>query len=248
MYCAVNEAFNCSPISKSLKNNNNTIDAFDNYSNVSINNNNNNNNHNNNHNSHNNPAFITAQGAYSNQGPYDKSYKGTTVGQLKNDNIMVDSDSFSLLDSDFSNDSLFDPSILKMKNQKKKKMSHEYYIEKMVKSLLDEDHSNQSIQSITSSENNRIYSHVKSCKICKGKVNKKMKEHFKPELIIHQDNEDTNKDTNKDTDIDKVQNKVQNKEYYDLGYDLKEILIIILAGIVLVFILDLLVKIGKRMK
>ena len=41
------------------------------------------------------------------------------------------------------------------------------------------------------------------------------------------------------------------KEYFDvmnLGYDLKEILIIILAGIILIFILDLLVRIGKRMK
>ncbi|MCJ7636594.1 MAG: hypothetical protein MUO21_03820, partial [Nitrososphaeraceae archaeon] len=109
-----------------LKSNNNseitdthdTYDNFDNYSNVSINNkfdvmddnic----------------PAFFTAQGDYSTQGPYKgpaniqsnipnkDSLKGKTVGQLREETRIIDSDSFSLLDSDFSNDSLFDPSIL----------------------------------------------------------------------------------------------------------------------------------------
>ena len=40
------------------------------------------------------------------------------------------------------------------------------------------------------------------------------------------------------------------KEYFDtknLGYTVKELLIIILAGIILIFILDLLVRIGKKM-
>lgn len=235
MYCDVSKSFNYSQIPKSeSKKYNDELDTnFDNYSNVSINkfdvmddnic-----------------PAFFTAQGDYSNQGPYkapDKSKnkghnKGKTVAQLREENKTMDSDTFSLVDSEFSNDSLFDPSILQMKNQKKKKMSHEYYIEKMVKSLLEDHDSNPSSPSTVSSNNN-IYKHVKSCKICKDRINKKMKEYFKPELQIkEQDNKN---------------NKGQHNNL-DLGYDLKEVLIIILAGVVLIFILDLLVKIGKRLK
>ncbi|ARF09390.1 hypothetical protein Indivirus_1_13 [Indivirus ILV1] len=225
IYCGINEAFNCSQIPKSEPNNNS--ETFDNYSNVSINNNNkcditDDNIF---------PAFFTAQGDYSLQGPYKNKNNGTTVGQLRDENKITDSDSFSLLDSEFSNDSLFDPSILKMKNQKKKKISHEYYIDKMVKSLLEDNDSNPSI---VSSQNNRVYNHVKSCKFCKAKINEKMKKHFKneqpKELII----------PSKKETFDVIN--------LDLGYDLKEIIIIILAGIILVFILDLLVKIGKRMK
>lgn len=223
IYCGVTEAFNCSPIPKSEINNNS--EKFDNYSNVSINDNDIF------------PAFFTAQGDYSTQGPYKGPIKGqskgTTVGQLRKDNKINDSDSFSLIDSDFSNDSLFDPSILKMKNQKKKKMSHEYYIEKMIKGLLEDNDSNPSI---TSSQNNHIYNHVKSCKFCKTEINERMKEHFKPKLELSKESITHIKKENFDTTS------------LDLGYDLKEILIIILAGIVLVFILDLLVKIGKRMK
>lgn len=66
------------------------------------------------------------------------------------------------------------------------------------------------------------------------------------------------KSVKKEKPCDCCNNKVQEnftdnlniKEYFDienLGYSLKELLIIILAGIVLIFILDLFVKIGKKM-
>jgi uridine kinase len=56
-----------------------------------------------------------------------------------------------------------------------------------------------------------------------------------------------------ETTDQKIQQKQKEdiREYFDvdnLGYDLKELLIIILAGIILIFVLDLLVKIGKKMK
>ncbi len=264
MYCGINEAFNYSSIQKS---NNLSESNFDNYSTVSINNDKTKYSDEINNGLQymkiNNdilddnicPAFFTAQGNYSTQGPYAPK----TVAQLKENkdkninknkdkhknkhkNNNCDGDSFSLLDSEFSTDSLFDPSILQMKNQKKKKMSHEYYIEKIIKSLLENNKSlddNKSLEDNKSldksledhssdSTNLDVYAHVKSCKLCKNKINKRMKEYFKPEINL----------------------KEENKESInlELGYDLKEILIIVLAGIVLIFILDLLVKIGKRIK
>ena len=226
MYCAINDAFNNLP--SSHKKNNNGPDAFDNYNDININNNKPNidNDY---------PAFFTAQGDYSAQ------FFGTTINQLKDNNILTDSDSFTIIDSDYSSESLFDhklslannrlppePTILKKldKNSKSKKIKHEYYVDKMVKCLLEDQESVAS-----SNSNNYVYQHVKSCKICKGQVNKKMKDHFLPELQVIQ------------------VNTVKNENFGSmLGYDLKEILIIILAGIILIFILDLLVKIGKRMK
>ena len=251
MYCAVSEAYNGEPTNRldgydrqlynTNNNNNNNIimpDTFDNYSDIDVSQKYNGNEYNQ-MDQELYPAFFTAQGDYSTQGPY----YGTTINELKGENISMD-DSLSILDSDYSDDSLFDPSIMKnmknMKNNKsqpKKKIDHDYYINKTIKSLIEDQDSN-SLSSLASSQNNYIYHHVRSCKYCKDKINEKMKEHFKPEISksIQKNN------NNKPSDI---------KEYFDmtnLGYDFKEILIIILAGIVLVFILDLLVKIGKRMK
>jgi len=47
-----------------------------------------------------------------------------------------------------------------------------------------------------------------------------------------------------------IPEKSEIREYFDtknLGYTIKELLIIILAGIILIFVLDLLVRIGKKM-
>ena len=249
MYCAVDEAYdgdantrindkyerhyNNQDPNHQDHNDNQDIETFDNYGDIDITQNNNNNiveqapif-----------PAFFTAQGDYSTQGPY----YGTTINDLKDDpdkNNNKDNDSFSILDSDFTNDSLFLPKQTKKIQEPKKKIDHDYYIDKMVKSLL-EDH-----DSLASSQNNFVYIHVKSCKYCKDRINEKMKKHFQQDsLEIPTNLDDIKRDKQDKKDI---------KEYFDMtniGYDLKEILIIILAGIVLVFILDLLVKIGRRMK
>lgn len=216
MYCAINEAYNGEEETSRLADhpinnkNNNQIMMPDSDPEIY-------------------PAFFTAQGDYSTQGPY----YGTTINELK-DGGVNDMDSFSLPDSEYTNESLIlkdsKKSNKKKEKTKTKVIDHEYYIDKTIKSLL-EDQDSHSLSSLASSQNNYVYQHVKSCKYCKSKINEKMKEHFQPEI---------KKEKNKDT-----------VEYFDmnnLGYDLKEIFIIILAGVVLVFILDLLVKIGKRMK
>lgn len=246
MYCAVSEAYNGEPTTRmdgyerntnNIKNNNIIMpDTFDNYTDIDIQKyqyNDNNNNMDQMGHMPLYPAFFTAQGDYSTQGPY----YGTSINELKGDNITLDEGSLSILDSEYSDESLFDPSIIKKTPEPKKKVDHEYYINKTLKSLLD-DHDSHSLSSLASSQNNYIYKHVRSCKYCKDKINKKMKEHFQPDTT----KSSQSKNINKNGDI---------KEYFNvtnLGYDLKEILIIILAGIILVIILDLLVKIGRKMK
>lgn len=164
------------------------------------------------------PAFFTTQGDYSTKGPYF----GTSINELNknNNNSKDDLDSLSLMDINSSEES-------PINKKPVKKLNHEYCINRIVQSLFGD----QDTLSMASSENNDAYRHVKTCKYCKTKINQKMKNYFKPAQI-----------ENKQPD--------NIKEYFDqtnLGYDLKELLIIILAGIILIFILDLLVKIGKKM-
>jgi hypothetical protein len=222
-YCAVTEAFDNSLRQQmseydknnksNNKNNDNNIippDAFDNYSDIDIQNH-----FNNNINQYHTmvPAFFTAQGDYTNKGPYF----GTSINELKQ-NIPEESDNLSLLDSNFSEDSNISIKI-------PKKLDHGYCINKMVNSLMDDSDT----ISLASSQNDDVYKHVKTCKYCKTKINEKMRNYYKPVETFKQDDK---------------------KEYLNinnLGYDLKELLIIILAGIILIFVLDLLVKIGKKM-
>jgi hypothetical protein len=119
-----------------------------------------------------------------------------------------------------SSDSFFDYK----EEIKPKKVDHAYYIEKFVKNLVDSE-----TNSMASSNNNSIYKHVKSCKFCKNKVNERLRDYYAP----------------------KSEPRIEN-EHFSLGfdgggYDIKELIIIILGGIFLIFILDLLVKIGKKM-
>lgn len=228
IYCGVDEAFDNSlktqmneydRANKKNNNNNNIVqpDTYDNYSDIDIQNH-----FSNNMNQYNKmvPAFFTTQGDYSTKGPYF----GTSINDLKN-STPEDSDSMSLLDSNFSEDS-------HISIQTPKKVNHSYCINKIVQGLI-EDPDNISL---ASSQNDEAYKHVKTCKYCKNKINQRMKEHFNSNITQDQSNQ--------------VCKKENIKEYFDagnLGYDLKELLIIILAGIILIFILDLLVKIGKKM-
>ena len=168
------------------------------------------------------PAFFTAQGDYADKGPYF----GTDVKDLKNTIVTPESeyDNLSFLDNKLSEESYMFPVT------KPKKLNHSFCISKMVKSLLEDSDT----YSMASSDNNGVYSHVRKCKYCKTKINERMKEyHLQNNYNINQKENETV------------------FEYFDMahiGYNLKEILIIILAGIVLIFILDLLVKIGRKMK
>jgi hypothetical protein len=247
-YCAVNEAFDNS-LKKQLaeyggrNQNNNMInyqqdqepEVFDNYNNLDVSAVSNNIF----------PAFFTAQGDYSAKGPYF----GTDIKDLNNkNNLPISSDNhannrpeesenaasvenLSFMDNNLSEESFIPTQVPKLDDGRK--INHDRCINKMIKSLNEESDS----CSMMSSDNGAVYNHVKKCKYCKTKIN----ERIRKKLLNNYNPINTNIKPKEDPVF----------EYFDInhiGYNLKEILIIILAGIVLVFILDLLVKIGKKMR
>ncbi len=230
LYCALDDASNNSLKNKldqydKINNVNKTINYdkthdFDNYNDIHINNDNN----------VHYPSFFTAQGDYENRN------NGTTINQLKNVNNNDDinnnyTNNQSLLDSLSFDDSIMsdEPSISPQK--KKKPLSHDYCINIITKELL-----NNGDASLMSSHNGLVYKHVKTCKICKNKIKSIMKEHYcKPDYNINNINN----------------NKINNIEHFEdttniIGYDIKELVLIILGGIILIFVFDLLVRMGSK--
>ncbi|ARF11216.1 hypothetical protein Klosneuvirus_1_73 [Klosneuvirus KNV1] len=227
-YCAVGEAFDNSlkqqlaDYEKNNKNNNDNNNliqpgTFDTYEAVETNNG---------QNIY--PAFFTAQGHYSAKNSHNE---GTTIKDLQNCQT-EDSDNLSFLDSNLS-----EKSAKAYKHHEPTKIiDHNYCVNKIIKNIIEEP----DIFSLGSSENDVVYKHVKTCKICKKKIDEKLKDHYK---VTTQQNQQLSK---KEVHTDKLEHF--NFEIPNLGYNLKEIMVIILGGIILIFILDLLVKIGKKMK
>ena len=177
------------------------------------------------------PAFFTAQGDYNTKGPYF----GTDIKNLKKDVKLPDNNTIDNAivseESDVSFiDRLSDETMLPIPKTSKK-VNHMYCINKMFKNLIEDSDT----YSMVSSDNGSVYNHVKKCKYCKSKINEKIKNYHTKNIC------DTSS-LNKKYDDDNI---LECFDIQHIGYNLKEILIIILAGIVLVFILDMLVKIGK---
>jgi len=107
------------------------------------------------------------------------------------------------------------------------KRSHNYYIETFMHEFLDDG----DMVSMASSEND-MYDHIKRCKYCRSMIAKKMSRTML---------------TDKKATVSKLQTQMGAASSI-LGYDLKEIIIIILVGICIIFIMDLFVKIGKKIK
>lgn len=152
------------------------------------------------------------------QGDLEDDTKGTLISQLQNDDDdEFDDDKFSMnTASDF-----FD-NYQKDKKKKKVKHSHSYYIKCFIDKLTNEE--DLSIGSFSSGDSG-VFDHVKSCKYCRMMVNQKMKNNNQPTLPPS-------------PKIDRKNDKI-------MGYDLKEVAIIILIGVIIIFILDLLVRIGR---
>lgn len=146
----------------------------------------------------------------------------TTLSELKRKE-MCDNDTLSLLDSEYSED-------LK---QTKPKLSHRNYINKFLKSITDDGND---MISLASSQDDELYDHIKSCKYCRSQINLRMKSYYKNQDIVVEKNNIPIKHKEKSLILpDKI-----------LGYNVKEIILIIVASIIIIFILDLLVRIGKR--
>ncbi len=171
------------------------------------------------------PSFFTAQGDLS----------GTNISDLKS---AGKNDGVSILDSatmsDFYTEDYLD-------SEYKKTRSHNYYIDKFIKSITDDM---SDIISIMSSHDNDTYEHIRTCKYCRTQIKNKMKE-----IILDEEEYKTDKKVVEKFNNNKSKNSISDglsSISGSLGYELKEILIIILVGIILIFILDLLVKIGRK--
>ena len=121
------------------------------------------------------------------------------------------------------------------KKQTSKKHSCGYYMTKFIETIVHNDNT-----SITSSEDIKntskfddIYDHVKKCLFCRSHINAKMKK-------IYKENQNNQLEKFEPQDITGSA-LAQFKDF-----DIKEIIIIILIGIVIIFVLDMFVKIGRK--
>jgi hypothetical protein len=233
-YCGVNEAFDNSlkysmneylNVYNKNKKNNNTNNreqeqqepgTFDNYTDITVQ-----------------PkSFFTAQGDLTNNGgPYYNNESGTQMTELndipkseQNDTI----DDTKSMDSTFSDNSSFLSNI----TMPRKKVNHGYYVNQFMKEFNDSGTDSTSNNSIMSDMMSDVFAHVKKCKYCKNKINLKMKN-------IKDDNSTLNNLPSLKTLEGFISADI-------LGYNIKELIIIMLSCIILIFILDLLVKIGKK--
>jgi hypothetical protein len=225
-------------------NNDYDINKFDNFTDININY----------------PSYFTAQGDYAhnnyinnnvnNNGnplvnPTGTNDVGTTIHQLKTSN-KNDNNNQSLMDSlSFDDNSLSEdislapkkkPTVVKNTTKNKtvsKPLDHDYCVNIITKELLNNDDA-----TLMSSHNGKVYKHVKTCEICKNKIKKIMKEQYC-------DKKDNNIINLKP--VNHIEHFEPEEQHNVIGYDIKELILIILAGIILIFIFDLLVRMGERL-
>lgn len=184
--------------------------------------------------------YINAQGDASD----NANYKGTPVDKLKYDDL---NSLFTTDDDTYFGNNLrsIDSSWL---SDKKKKHSHSYYIKNFIKEFNDDN------VSFTGTQCDDIYKHVQSCNFCKTEIKKQSK--------IFGNKENMSKDKteklvgSKQRIIEgfgKKQMAEKNNFITELGdittslrSDIKEIIIIIFIGIIIIFLMDIFAKFCKK--
>lgn len=213
--------------------------------------------------------FFTTQGNYTSQNNKSRHDKGTSLselGRIESDDVSNDSffdESLSMLDSNYSSmlstdDNLSDDTGLSSNfnnsdNSKYKlKISHSYCINKFIKSIVDDG---SDMLSLASSQDDELYDHIKSCKYCRTEINTRMKDIYGDrQNLSQQSHNSTHKKYKSKQHKDRIQSKHENtkKEMFIndkiFGYNVKEIITIIAISIIIIFILDLLVRVGRRAK
>lgn len=120
--------------------------------------------------------------------------------------------------------------VIKSRSKCKVKMGHGYYINRFVKNILEAD----DLQTFASTHDDDMYDHIKGCKYCRNKINKKIKVHCMKK---------TKKQVKKEYDIDsenEEEPKSQKiKEVKILDKPLKEVMIYLLVVLTAVCIIDL---------
>lgn len=242
-YCSVDEAFNNSLNKQvermdNIKINNMKEDNFDTYDKpiphpeILMKNANNPNNNNIYNNVMSWPKVIDAQGDMNQSGPYF----GTPMTDLQKANKKEP----SISEEDVFSDDDFEMSPDYNSYRMKRQLNHKYCINKFISIMYESN----DMTSMGSSDDADVYDHVKKCKYCKNQINKRMRD-----MPMDDDVEPSRQPIKPATGI--LGNKTIETfipKFDSLGYDFKEIIFIILAGVALVFILDLLVRIGRKMK
>lgn len=174
--------------------------------------------------------------------------------------------------SDFNS---FDSADFSLKSDNPNKNNHNYYINKFIQIMMD-NNSDADMMSVTSSEDINMYNHIRICKYCRSQINQKMKQYYCQQYNTVSTPEQSNNKINVPEDrslvndngsqqyfneIRKLDKMTKNKvkgikknlvEGFNsfttkcTGYELREIVIIILVGIIVIFLLDLFVKIGRK--
>jgi len=174
--------------------------------------------------------YFTAHGSYNpNSASHvefdEESDKGTTISELKRqeEDSFFD-DSSSLLDSNYSE--------LLANKKHNVKLGHNHYINKFLNSIVDDG---SDAASIASSQDDQVYDHIKSCKFCRTQINKKMKKMYETKTETF----------NGSAAPIQAETKLNIPDEL-FGYKFKEIIIIIAVSIMIIFVLDLLVRVGGR--
>ncbi len=167
--------------------------------------------------------------------------KGTAINDLIRDNV-DNSDSYSTFDdlnsqaksdfsfdtdirTDFSDaDSILEPK--KNKNNNNKYYDHDYFINKFISDIYNQNDTSSLVSSQSNDDN--IYHHIKKCNYCKDKIKEKLTIH-KPEPLL----------------VEKFTTKQSIPETSTQEYNIKETMIIILIGIIVILFLDFFMKIFK---
>lgn len=97
------------------------------------------------------------------------------------------------------------------------KYSHQYYIKQFLSGMQDDDFSCGKTQDPS------IYDHVRTCKYCRVQIKKSLNSKTCDKAIIE---------------------NFEGTTYF--GYNFKELVIILVIGVIIIMILDLLVKIGRK--
>lgn len=200
-------------------------EAFDNPIKEQINNydlDNNNCNHNYNHNYDQNDNYKTFFNAQGDMTDNLKMYQGTSIKSLqKIQNEAIE---------EFEDDTLYTDTLSYTPPEENiyPQHSHQYYINKFLKTIdLNDDVSDLHSLLSSTDRDSEIMKHIRDCKYCK-------------KIIIRKVNT-----------VEKKETEIKNNKKLDfintaLGYEFREILIIILIGILIIFVLDLFFRFGQR--
>jgi len=172
------------------------------------------------------PSYFNAQGDFESD---NVNKNGTSIKDIKNKDIKNKELEELSLDGSIgtgSIGSILDDSDINSQKSESLSLSniydHQYYINEFINYFTKE---NESIKS----SNTHILNHISKCKICKNSINKIIKKNKKDKI--------------EGFNIGNVKDMISKK--INTGYEIKEIVIIILIGIVIIFLMDLFVKLGK---